>query len=376
MKKAIAFLLIFVFILTLFSGCKAESPLLHEEFFGPFPNAKTKYRYAVNWCCEKGYLSGFSEYDFGADQPVTKTDAAIALYRMSGSPDVFLWPFSSRTEQEAEAVKAVKWCEKELFPSCFSKASQWDTPLTHDVLAVCARRYAEYQQVEIPECSFPEEDAVFQDADYRTIGQDTLDPEILEAGIWYTKTRIGELMDSSPQLIIKPVLRDEFAHFLKLLSMESAEKPAFQIDPEKIEKISISVLSSKFPDIQSEAMYLEEVFSTDDPLILELLHRLNSFPVWEQINLSEQQVPLPGDASFSVRIGEPGNGDHCYFSISEHGSVSTSPLSSCLSEEFFVDSQHTCLYASHPGYFSADLIDAFYQALKEAHLRKAESPVS
>ncbi len=71
----------------------------------------TNYSEAIQWAAEQGYISGYPDGRFGADDPVTRAQLAAIFYRAAGSLDVSGTSRFSDVQAAAYYANAVHWAE-------------------------------------------------------------------------------------------------------------------------------------------------------------------------------------------------------------------------------------------------------------------------
>ncbi len=69
------------------------------------------YAEAIQWAAEQGYINGYPDGRFGANDPVTRAQLATIFYRAAGSPDVSETSRFSDVQAAAYYANAVHWAE-------------------------------------------------------------------------------------------------------------------------------------------------------------------------------------------------------------------------------------------------------------------------
>lgn len=69
------------------------------------------YAGAIQWAAERGYISGYPDGRFGADDPVTRAQLTAIFYRAAGSPDASGMTRFSDVRATAYYANAASWAE-------------------------------------------------------------------------------------------------------------------------------------------------------------------------------------------------------------------------------------------------------------------------
>ena len=73
-------------------------------------DGKAWYAAGANWAAENGIFSGYGNNRFGADDPITREQIAVVLWRYAGSPDAAAGEnFADENAIAAYAADAVDW---------------------------------------------------------------------------------------------------------------------------------------------------------------------------------------------------------------------------------------------------------------------------
>lgn len=93
---------------------QAGSPALsrHSDFADTAADAW--YREALDWAVEQGIISGYDDGRFGPNDPITREQFAILLWRSAGSPDAgSSQPFTDQDDISDYAAEVVAWVRSE-----------------------------------------------------------------------------------------------------------------------------------------------------------------------------------------------------------------------------------------------------------------------
>ncbi len=130
-----------VILAALTASC-ASSAFAADKSFTDVPS-DSSYSEAVNYMAENSLISGIDETTFGVDVPVSRAEAVMVLYRMSGSADVEIKGTFTDVTADSAYSKAVEWASANGIASGYSDGTfAPDDEITKQDLISFLYRYA------------------------------------------------------------------------------------------------------------------------------------------------------------------------------------------------------------------------------------------
>ena len=95
-------------------NCAGRPAVEAEARFSDVPQ-DAWYAAAMNWAVKRGIVRGFEDGTFRPDQPVTREELAVMLWRYAGSPAVAdaALPFGDAAKASEWALDALRWAVKQ-----------------------------------------------------------------------------------------------------------------------------------------------------------------------------------------------------------------------------------------------------------------------
>lgn len=117
----------------------------------PFTDVKSGawYEESVHYVYEKGIMTGLNEIHFGPEQPLSRGELAVILYRMAGSPKKVYSPRFKDVTEGIFYTDAVMWASSEGIMTGYMEDEAKEMfgpadPVTREQMAVVLYRYAGY----------------------------------------------------------------------------------------------------------------------------------------------------------------------------------------------------------------------------------------